>query len=123
MKNLYKLFSWAMISATSLSFTACSDSFFDRFPTDSMQMETYLKNDTEIQNILFNGYYHLQDITLNVNYVNSLATDEGYDYKKNNSVDHISLNESTWDATLGITSQIWEHCFNTINRCNNVIQK
>ena len=36
----------------------------------------------ELQNILLNGYYHLQDITLNVNYVNSLATDEGYDYKK-----------------------------------------
>ena len=88
-----------------------------------MQMETYLKNDTELQNILFNGYYHLQDITLNVNYVNSLATDEGYDYKKNNSVDHINLNESTWDATLGITSEIWEHCFNMINRCNNVLLK
>lgn len=43
--------------------------------------------------------------------------------KKINSLDHISLNESTWDATLGITSEIWEHCFNMINRCNNVLQK
>lgn len=123
MKTFNKLISLAIISMTSLAYTACSDSFFDRYPTDSMQMETYLKNDTELQNILFNGYYHLQDITLNVNYVNSLATDEGYDYKKNNSVDHINLNESTWDATLGITSEIWEHCFNMINRCNNVLLK
>ncbi len=123
MKTFNKLISQAIISITSLAYTACSDSFFDRYPTDSMQMETYLKNDTELQNILFNGYYHLQDITLNVNYVNSLATDEGYDYKKNNSVDHINLNESTWDATLGITSEIWEHCFNMINRCNNVLLK
>lgn len=123
MKTFNKIISLAIISMSSLGFTACSDGFFNRFPTDSMQMETYLKNDTELQNILFNGYYHLQDITLNVNYVNSLATDEGYDYKKNNSVDHINLNESTWDATLGITSAIWEHCFNMINRCNNVLQK
>lgn len=123
MKTFNKLISLAIISMTCLSYTACSDGFFNRFPTDSMQMETYLKNDTELQNILFNGYYHLQDITLNVNYVNSLATDEGYDYKKNNSVDHINLNESTWDATLGITSAIWEHSFNMINRCNNVLQK
>lgn len=123
MKTFNKLISLAIISMTSLAYTACSDSFFNRYPTDSMQMETYLQNDTELQNILFNGYYHLQDITLNVNYVNSLATDEGYDYKKNNSVDHINLNESTWDATLGITSEIWEHCFNMINRCNNVLQK
>lgn len=112
MKTFNKLISFAIISMTSLTYTACSDGFFDRYPTDSMQMETYLKNDAELQNILLNGYYHLQDITLNVNYVNSLATDEGYDYKKNNSLDHISLNESTWDATLGITSEIWEHCFN-----------
>lgn len=123
MKTFNKLISLAIIIMTSLSYTACSDGFFNRYPTDSMQMETYLKNDAELQNILFNGYYHLQDITLNVNYVNSLATDEGYDYKKNNSVDHINLNESTWDATLGITSLIWEHCFNMINRCNNVLQK
>lgn len=123
MKTLHKFLSFALLPMTSLAFTACSDGFFDRYPTDSMQMETYLQNDTELQNILFNGYYHLQDITLNVNYVNSLATDEGYDYKKNNSVGHISLNESTWDATLGITSDIWEHCFNMINRCNNVLSK
>lgn len=123
MKTFNKLISFAVISMTSLTYTACSDGFFDRYPTDSMQMETYLKNDAELQNILLNGYYHLQDITLNVNYVNSLATDEGYDYKKNNSLDHISLNESTWDATLGITSEIWEHCFNMINRCNNVLLK
>lgn len=123
MKTINKLTSLAIISIISLSYSSCSDSFFNRYPTDSMQMETYLKNDSELQNILFNGYYHLQDITTNVNYVNSLATDEGYDYKKNNSVDHINLNESTWDATLGITSEIWEHSFNMINRCNNVLQK
>lgn len=122
MKTINKLISLAIISTMTLAHTACSDSYFDRYPTDSMQMETYLQNDTEIENILLNGYYHLQEITVNVNYVNSLATDEAYDYKKNNSVDHINLNESTWDATLGITSDIWEYCFNVINRCNNVLK-
>lgn len=122
MKTINKLFSIAIVSAATLGITSCSDSFFDRYPTDSMQMETYLKNDTELQNILLNGYYHLQGITLNVNFINSIATDEAYDYKKNNSVNHISLNECTWDATLGITNDIWEYCFNVINRCNNVLQ-
>lgn len=121
MKNS-KLFQLAIIPATIFVLLACSDNFFNRYPTDSMQMETYMQNDSEIQNILYNAYYHLQNITYNVIYVNSLATDEAYDYKKNNSVDHISLNESTWDATLGITSEIWEYCFNVINRCNNVLK-
>ena len=122
MKTINKLFSIAIVSAATLGITSCSDSFFDRYPTDSMQMETYLKNDTELQNILLNGYYHLQGITLNVNFINSIATDEAYDYKKNNSVNHISLNECTWDAPLGITNDIWEYCFNVINRSNNVLQ-
>lgn len=43
MKTFNKLISLAIISMTSLVYTACSDSFFDRYPTDSMQMETYLK--------------------------------------------------------------------------------
>ena len=76
MKTFNKLISFAVISMTSLTYTACSDGFFDRYPTDSMQMETYLKNDAELQNILLNGYYHLQDIKLNVNYVNSLAKEK-----------------------------------------------
>ncbi len=122
MKTLKKLTAFVAISIISLAYTACKDSFFDRYPTDSMQMETYMRNDTEIQNVLLNGYYHLQDITLNVNYVNSIGTDEAYDYKKNNTTDLINLNESTWDATLEVTSEIWEHCFNIINRSNNVLK-
>ena len=42
MKTFNKLISFAVISMTSLTYTACSDGFFDRYPTDSMQMETYL---------------------------------------------------------------------------------
>ena len=49
MKTFNKLISFAIISMTSLTYTACSDGFFDRYPTDSMQMETYLKNDAELQ--------------------------------------------------------------------------
>lgn len=81
MKTFNKLISFAVISMTSLTYTACSDGFLTvtyRFHAN----ETYLKNDAELQNILLNGYYHLQDITLNVNYVNSLATDEDTTIKK-----------------------------------------
>lgn len=122
MKTIHKLLTFAVASASVLALPSCSDSFFDRYPTDSMQMETYLQNDTELQNVLLNGYYHLQGVTLNSIFVNSIATDEAYDMKTNNSMNHITLNECTWDATLGITNDIWEYCFNIINRCNNVLQ-
>lgn len=52
MKTFNKLISLAIISMTSLVYTACSDSFFNRYPTDSMQMETYLKNDTDRKSVV-----------------------------------------------------------------------
>lgn len=110
-----------LIGLVSLGATACSDAYFDKYPTDSMQMETYLKNDSEVQNVLLDSYYYLRSISSAVIQVNSLATDEAYDNKRNNSTDHISLNEASWDATLGITSSIWTYCYNMINRCNNVL--
>ncbi len=122
MKTINKILSLAVVSITSLLFVACADSYFDRYPTDSMQMETYMQNDTEIENVLLNGYYHLQEVSLNTIFINSIATDEAYDYKKNNSLWSISLNECTWDATLSTTSEIWEYCYNIINRSNNVIK-
>lgn len=101
--------------------TSCSDSLFDKYPTDTMQIETYVKNDTEALNILYDAYYYLRNVSYYVTIVNSVATDEAYDWKKNNSSDDIALNECSWDATLGVTSSIWEYCFNMINRCNTVL--
>lgn len=122
MKTFNNLIIFAVISITSITYTACKNDFFDRYPSDSMQMETYMRDDSELQNILLNGYYQLQDLTLNLINVNSVATDEAYNYKKNNATDRISLNECSWDATLSFTSDIWEECFYIINRCNNVLK-
>ena len=106
-----------------IGLSSCSNAAFDKYPTDTMQMETYGKDDSEVQNILLDAYYYLRLVSTNVNLVNGLATDEAYDNKRNNSNDHIRLNESSWDATLGITGDIWEHCYNMVNRCNTVIDR
>ncbi len=122
MKTIYKS-SILLLAAAAFCLNSCSDSFFDRYPSDSMQMETYGQNDSEVQNILYDAYYYLRLVSDRVIQVNSLATDEAYDNKRNNSLDHINLNESSWDATLGHTSDIWEYCFNMINRCNTVLER
>lgn len=121
MKTINK--SVILLGVFALFATSCSDSFFNRYPTDSMQMETYGKEDTEVENILFDAYYYFRSISNNVILVNGLATDEAYDNKRNNSSDHISLNECTWDSTLGITSSIWSNCYYMINRCNTVLER
>ena len=121
MKTFNKLV--LLLGVSALFATSCSDSFFDRYPTDSMQMETYGKEDTEVENILYDAYYYFRNISGSVILVNSLATDEAYDNKRNNSGDHIALNESSWDSTLGITSGIWSNSYYMINRCNTVLER
>ena len=112
-----------LLGAAVLGLNSCSNAAFDKYPTDTMQMETYGRDDSEVQNILFDAYYYLRSVSENVNLINGLATDEAYDNKRNNSNDHIRLNESSWDATLGISSSVWTNCYNMINRCNTVLAR
>lgn len=113
----------ALLGGSAMGFSACSDSFFDRYNSDAMQMETYLTNDSEIENILLDAYYYLRTVQEDVIMVNGLCTDEAYDYKKNNQSDYISLNEGTWDATSATINNIWSNCYSMINRCNNALDK
>lgn len=112
-----------LLGVAAFGLYSCSNADFDKYPTDTMQMETYGKDDSEVLNILLDSYYYLRVTSERIFLVNGLATDEAYDFKRNNSQDHIRLNESSWDATLGITSQIWEYSYNMINRCNTVLDR
>ena len=105
-----------------LGLLSCSDSFFDRFPSDSMQVETYLTNDAEVENVLYDVYYQLRTVTQNIIYLNDIGTDVASNRKTNNSMDHINLNESNITETFGISSTIWAGCFNIINRSNYVLE-
>lgn len=120
MKTINKI-SIVLLGLAALSATSCSDKAFDKYPTDSMQMETYVKNDSEAQNVLYDAYYYLRSNAQNIIYINSLATDEAYNNKRNNSNDHTYLNECLWDATFGISSSVWSGSYYMINRCNTVI--
>lgn len=110
----------AALGLAVLSATSCSDKAFDKYPTDSMQMETYVKNDSEAINILYDAYYYLRTISSSIITINGVGTDEAYNGKRNNSTDAIALNECTWDATFGISSGVWSNCYYMINRCNTV---
>lgn len=123
MKQIFSSFTILLLFISSSILSSCSNEYFDRYPSDTMQMETYGESEDEVLNVLYDAYYYLRLITDQVIQVSSLATDEAYDNKRNNSQSHISLNESSWDATLSHTSEIWEYCYNMINRCNFVLEK
>ena len=125
MKTTYfnKVMMTVCLGASTMGLYSCSDGFFDRYNPDTMQMETYMKNDSEVENILLDAYYYLRNVQEDVIMVNGLCTDEAYDYKKNNQNDYISLNEGTWDASSATINNIWTYSFNMINRCNSVLDK
>ena len=120
MKTINKI-SIIVLGLAALTATSCSDKAFDKYPTDSMQMETYVKNDSEALTVLYDAYYYLRTISANIITINSVGTDEAYNGKRNNSTDAIALNECTWDATFGISSGVWSNSYYMINRCNIVI--
>ena len=119
MKTINKI-SIIVLGLAALTATSCSDKAFDKYPTDSMQMETYVKNDSEALTILYDAYYYLRSISSSIITINSVGTDEAYNGKRNNSTDAIALNECTWDATFGISSGVWSNSYYMINRCNIV---
>lgn len=121
MKTLNILFITSFLLGMSL-FTSCSDSYFDKYPSDSMQMETYMTTDSEVENVLLDSYYDLRQMTERLVYLNDICTDVAYDRKKNNATDFITLNECTWDATQSISDSLWVYSYQMINRCNNVLE-
>lgn len=99
-------------------FTSCSDSFFEKYPTDSLTLENYLKTEDEIQTVLYSAYASMRDDFANsLVYIGDLPTDNAYDYKLNNSADHIALNESGVDPQNVVISDLWAACYEIINRC------
>lgn len=98
--------------------TACSESFFDKYPTDSITLENYLNSADEVQSVLYSAYSGMQgDFANSVVYLGDLPTDNAYDYKLNNSSAHISLNESSVDPQNSILSNLWFASYKIINRC------
>ncbi len=109
------------ILAAGLALASCSESFFEKFPTDSLTPENYLKTTEEIQNELYDGYYTLRNLTQPIVMINEVGTDNGYNWKLNNSESHIRLNESTLTSTNSFSSDVWLQCYTLINRSNTVL--
>jgi tetratricopeptide (TPR) repeat protein len=113
-----------LISILFISVISCSDSFFDRYPTDTMITENYMKNVDELKTILNSAYAGMRGVFANsIVYIGDLPTDNAYDYKLNNSTAHISLHESNVDSQNSIIRDLWGACYKIINRCNIVIDK
>jgi tetratricopeptide (TPR) repeat protein len=101
---------------------SCSESFFDKYPTDATSFDNYCRTPDEVQNVLYAAYGGLRDNFANaIVYTGELPTDNAYCYKIVNSADHITLHESGVASSNSMLGNLWLSGYQVINRCNLVI--
>ncbi len=112
-----------ILAAAAISAVSCSEAFFDLYPTDEMSSDNYMRDVSEIESVLNAAYAGLRDDFGNsLVYIGDLPTDNAYDYKLNNSSDHITLHESAVDSQNGVISNLWYACYQIVNRCCLVLE-
>lgn len=100
---------------------SCNESFFDQYPTDQLTQGLFFKKSEDFETMLNDGYRLLRT-ACRYNYViGDIASDDGYNDKKNNNVDHISINESNVSSDNGILNSIWNGSYQVISRTNLVL--
>lgn len=105
-----------------LAFTACSDSFFDRYPNDKITEGTYYTNAASIEGLINNAYYNLRSLYVNYIQVVETASDNTYNQKFNNNYNLITINEMNTTLDNGTLLAMWDSSYTAINRCNLVLE-
>lgn len=120
MKTIKKYLIFILIIALNY---ACSESFFDLYPTDQLSEGNFFTGSNDFETMLNDGYRLLRN-PYNVHYViGDLASDNAYNSKLNNNVDRISINESNVSSDNGILSTIWSGSYAVISRTNIILDK
>ena len=102
---------------------SCSESYFDRYPIDSLTEGAFYSTNEELAYGLNDAYLSLRTAYTNYFSIGDLASDNTFNWKFNNSLDNISINESNVVSSSGIVSSIWSGSYQVISRTNLVLEK
>jgi tetratricopeptide (TPR) repeat protein len=108
---------------TLLTLGSCRDSFFDEYPQDQFTEAGFYKRASDFEQALNAGYRSLQSSYSNFYSFGDIASDDSYNWKKNNNSQLIQFNESTVTSNNGIISGQWSSHFATIARANIVLSR
>lgn len=102
---------------------SCSESYFDRYPLDSLTEGAFYSNKEELEYGLNDAYTSLRTAYTQYLSIGDLASDNAFNSKFNNSLDNISMNESNVVSTSGIVSSLWSEAYRVISRTNIILDK
>lgn len=102
---------------------SCSESYFDRYPIDSLTEGAFYSTKEELEFGLNDAYSSLKSAYNVYLSIGDLASDNAFNSKFNNSLDNISMNESNVVSTSGISTSIWSGSYQVISRTNLILEK
>ena len=122
MKNIIKL-SLLILVVSSGFLTSCKKDYLNELPPTSLTPATALANETDVATALFGAYSGLRAVdnlgrTLPV--LGDLMSDNTYQ-SPTNSNRYSNFNNYLYVVADGNVSGIWNNNYNTILRCNNII--
>jgi hypothetical protein len=112
----------SFVAGLTLLGSSCSESYFDRYSTDSITADLYLTTVGEVNTVLYSAYAGMRGDFGNTRVaIGDLASDNAYDYKINNSGGHIAIHESAVGSQTTLVPNLWETSYRIIFRSNVVI--
>ena len=100
---------------------SCKESFFDKYPTDSLSEGNFFKSSNDFETMLNDGYRLLRT-PYSLNYViGDIAADDAFNSEYNHNTDRISMNESNVSSDNGVLHSYWNGSYALISRTNLVL--
>lgn len=103
------------------TFASCSDSFFNRLPTDALTEGGFFNSPANFKYVINAAYSNLRSVYSNFYAFGDIASDDTFNDKYNNSFNRITINESNVTSTNGDISSFWDNSYVVINRCNLIL--
>ena len=110
------------ILSISVVLTGCSESFFERYPSDELNEQGFYDNARNFEYSINAAYDNLRDVYGQLFYFD-LASDDEYADKFNaaGAITYGTINELDVMSDNSVISSFWDNSYKAINRCNLVL--
>ena len=122
-KNHIILLIGAALGAGCALTTACTESDFDKYPSDNFTESGFFQDGQSIEQMLTDAYASLREVYRYYYYVADIPSDDTYNSKFNNAADLITINEANASADNGALNNLWKNSYAVISRAHLVLEK
>jgi SusD family. len=113
---------YILLGVLSLGFTACSDSFFNEYPSNSITEGNHFKTDDDFNQGVVSCYAKLKtEMSFFLNELGYRSDENELISMAVSTQDRFDIDHFAENSSNGILSSIWNAWYNGIYRCNDVL--